>query len=126
MSKDDRIIQYWYSEQHYLGPVQATTQRLFSSVIPDPMQENANISAASPQCTQELGLLFLWLPGLIPRPVPLPRIQSMPLGVVDQLFTLTGVVLLVLYKVPSSLLVQQLQHRYTGKIKKTPNQLNQF
>jgi len=115
MSKDDRIIQYWYSEQHYLGPVQATTQRLFSSVIPDPMQENANISAASPQCTQELGLLFLWLPGLIPRPVPLPRIQSMPLGVVDQLFTLTGVVLLVLYKVPSSLLVQELQHRKNKK-----------
>jgi hypothetical protein len=83
------------------------------------MQENAKHSAASPQCTHELGLLFLWLPGLIPRPVPLSRIQSMPLGVVDKLFTLTGVVLLVLYKVPSSLLVQQLQHRENKKVTKS-------
>jgi len=55
-----------------------------------------------------LGLLFLWLPGLVPRPVPLPRVKGMPLGVVDQLLALTGVVLLVLHKVPSSLPGQQL------------------
>jgi hypothetical protein len=35
--------------------------------------------------------------------------------VVDQLFTLARVVLLVLYKVPSSLLVQQLQHSENKK-----------
>lgn len=35
----------------------------------------------------------------------------MPLGVVDELLALTGVVLLVLHKVPSSLPGQQLQHR---------------